>query len=214
MVAAHLSVQRTDGEPIGLEKPDQGVFEGGSHRAPHRLSAASRSSASEDEGDPALDGKARTTTFVPSGNKATLSRMRCRNCRLTRLRSTAEPTDLLTTKPTDVGPSAFGTTCVTRVGCTPLAPRRIVRRNSSLLRMRSLRASMSLRQTAWRGPCGGGPRGSRGRRGCACGGGSRASWSDDDYWAGKYAYSRLFLTDFSLGRSTATARPRPKSKVS
>lgn len=47
-----------------------------------------------------------------------------------------------------------------------------------------------IRQTTWRGPCGGGPRGSRGRRGCACEGGSHASWHDDGCSAGKYACSR------------------------
>jgi hypothetical protein len=76
-----------------------------------------------------------------------------------------------------------------------------------------------IRQTAWRGPCGVGQRGSRGRRGCACGGGSRASWHDDDCSAGKCACSRCCpfdvwsLTDLSLGRSTATARPRPENML-
>ena len=48
-----------------------------------------------------------------------------------------------------------------------------------------------LRQTAWRGPCGGDLRGSRGRPGCAYGGGNRASSSDGGGSAEKYACSRL-----------------------
>jgi hypothetical protein len=47
-----------------------------------------------------------------------------------------------------------------------------------------------IRRTAWRDPCGGDHRGSRGRRGCACADGSRASWHDDGCSAGRCACSR------------------------
>lgn len=47
-----------------------------------------------------------------------------------------------------------------------------------------------IRRRAWRDPCGDGPRGSHGRRGCAYGGGSHASWHDDGYSAGRCACSR------------------------
>jgi hypothetical protein len=47
-----------------------------------------------------------------------------------------------------------------------------------------------IRRTARRGPCGDGRRGSRGRRGCACAAGSRASWPGDGCSAGTYACSR------------------------
>jgi hypothetical protein len=76
MVATHLAVQRADREAIGLQKPDDWVLH---ERTPLRAKAVSSSFASVDEGDPALDGKARTTTFVPSGNEASLSRIKCRN---------------------------------------------------------------------------------------------------------------------------------------
>src|SRR5215204_6039241 len=165
VVATDLSVQRADREAIGLQQPDQYEF----HRAPERLNAASRSSAKVAEPLSAAAGSARTTTREPAGTMPRRSRIRCRSWRLTRLRSTAEPTPLLTTKPTDVSPPVPGTTWVTRVGCAALAPRRIVSRKSSPLRMRYPRASNGIRQTAWRGPCGDAAQGSRGRRGCACG---------------------------------------------
>ena len=123
------------------------------------------------------------------------SRIRWRSWRLTRLRSTAEPTALLTTKPTDVGPPVPGTLGFNQhVGdegglygfgsTTDRVPEVIPAAHALDAR------EQRLRQTAWRGPCGDGPRGSRGRRGCACGGGSRASWHDDGCSAGKYACSR------------------------
>jgi len=57
-----------------------------------------------------------------------------------------------------------------------------------------------LRQTAWRGPCGGDLRGSRGRPGCAYGGGNGTLAHDYVLW--------FELVSRSLGRPTATARPR------
>jgi hypothetical protein len=47
-----------------------------------------------------------------------------------------------------------------------------------------------IRRTVWRDPCGDDPPGSRGRRGCACAGGSRASWRDVGCSAGRCACSR------------------------
>ena len=158
-------------------------------------------------------GSARTTTRLPSGSLSIRSRIRCRSWRLTRLRSTADPTALLTTKPTDVGPPVPGTTCVTRVGCTPLAPRRIVCRKSSPLRMRWTRASNgSGRQL-------GATLAATVREDRAAGAGAHAE--AEAVLLGTTTVVRLestlahdvFLTDLSLGRSTATARPRPRRSV-
>ena len=51
---------------------------------------------------------------------------------------------------------------------------------------------MWLRPTASRGPCGGARRGSSGRRGCACAGGSRGSWTVGGCSAGRCACSRHY----------------------
>ncbi len=106
VVAADLTVQRADGEPVRLQQPDQGVL----HRAPARASAASSCSASVAERDAVEPREVPAPRHdCPSGSVPTRSRIRCRSRRLTRLRSTAEPTALLTTKPTDVGPPVPGT---------------------------------------------------------------------------------------------------------
>ncbi len=72
-----------------------------------------------------------------------------------------------------------------------------------------------LRRRARRGPCGGGRRGWRDRRGCACAGGSRGSWTDGGCSAGRCACSRLLhgvwraagqRTEVSGQRSGAPAR--------
>lgn len=231
VVAAHLAVQRTDGETVALEQPDQHGLDRREpshrrdvrHRAPARTSAASRCSARVALSADCAAGRARTTTRDPRGNLSTRSRIRWRSWRLTRLRSTAEPTALLTTKPTDVCPPVRGTRapvtperrgsgpitrCVTRVGWVPLAPRRIVCRKSSPLRMRWLRAS----------------NGSGRQLGATL---APAIGEDRAARAGAHAQTEAVLlgattvvglesalahdcsSDLGLGRSTATARPRP-----
>ena len=69
------------------------------------------------------------------------------------------------------------------------------------------RKHRGLRPRASRGPCGDGRPGWRGRRGCACGGGSRASWHDGGCSAGTYACSRSDSFEDRAG-STATGNPR------
>jgi len=69
------------------------------------------------------------------------SRIKWRKRLLTRLRTTAGPTALLTTNPTEVGPVPPDTTWATRVGRAERLPERMVCRNSSLVRMRFPRAS-------------------------------------------------------------------------
>ena len=69
------------------------------------------------------------------------------------------------------------------------------------------RKHRGLRPRASRGPCGDGRPGWRGRRGCACGDGSRASWHDGDYSADTYACSRSDSFEDRAG-STATGNPR------
>ena len=61
-----------------------------------------------------------------------------------------------------------------------------------------------LRPTARCGPCVGGPRRWRGRRGCACAAGSRASWRGGGCSAGKYACSR----SDSIGSLAGSERSR------
>ena len=226
VVAAHLAVQRTDGEAVALEQPDQHDLDRREpshrravpHRAPARASAASSCFARVVLSADCDAGRARTTTRDPWGNPSTRSRIRWRSCRLTRLRCTAEPTALLTTKPTDVCPPVRGTlvpvtlvpitTCVTRVGCAPLAPRRIVCRKSSPLRMRWLRASNgSGRQLgATLAPTIGEDR--------AAGAGAHAQTEAVLLGATTVvglegALAHDCSSDLGLGRSTATARPRP-----
>lgn len=58
----------------------------------------------------------------------------------------------------------------------------------------------SLRRTAWRGPCGGGRPEWRGRRGCSCEDGSRASSSDDGCSAGRSAWWSLQFSSAGAGR--------------
>ena len=153
MVAAHLAVERADGEAVGLEHPDQDGLhrpaddrQDRAHHAPARVSAASRWRPSSSEPAEPDAGSALTTTCDPAGSRSMRSRIRCRNRRLTRLRSTAEPTALLTTKPTDVCPpvrevTGLSSTWVTTVGWEPRDPRRIASLKSPPLRIRFVRGS-------------------------------------------------------------------------
>lgn len=83
---------------------------------PYRLSrrsAASRSTPRSALEAAAAAGNALTTNVQPTGKVPSRSRIRCRNLRLTRCRTTELPTALLTTKPTRVGCCRF------RVGAIP-----------------------------------------------------------------------------------------------
>ena len=148
VIAAHLAVQRADREAICPQQPDEHPFKGVEpHRTPERDKAASRSLAREDADSCAARGSARITRRDPAGRSSRRSRIKWRRRRLTRLRTTAGPTALLTTNPTEIwaalpeSPRTPGTTWATSVGLAERLPERIVCRKSSLFRMRFSRAS-------------------------------------------------------------------------
>src|SRR5262249_52193764 len=92
-----------------LVEPDQ-THQQVLHRRPRsrpgRSSFASapwRSAARTEEGVPAAGGSARTTSSPPAGIRSMRSATRWRSRRFTRLRTTAVPTALLTTKPARAG---------------------------------------------------------------------------------------------------------------
>ena len=193
MVAAHLAVQRADREAVALQQaPMRRYFIAGTARRAQRLRRGAAASVAD--GAVGRAGRARITTREPAGTSSMRVRMRWRSRRLTRLRSTAGPDRL--------GSRRNRRTCVRRFrtgpaphgrrgsGWTPLAPRRTVRGSPRRCACGGRAASNGLRPTAWRDPCGGATPGSSGRRGCACEGGSRASWHDDGCSAGTYACSR------------------------
>lgn len=141
VIATHLAVQGTDREAIGPEEPDDRPLHTSGASTPERDNAASRSPARVEAVPCAARGSARITRREPSGRRSRRSRIRCRRRLLTRLRTTAGPTALLTTNPTEVWPVPPGTTWATRVGLAERLPERIVCRKSSLFRMRLSRAS-------------------------------------------------------------------------
>ena len=98
VIAAHLAVERADGESPRLNQPDQWVL---------HLSTRSRQLVRSDrncaEFAVAARGWARTTTNAPPAtcpSDSIVSRLRCLNRRFTRLRTTEFPTPLLTVNPT------------------------------------------------------------------------------------------------------------------
>ena len=101
----------------------------------------SRSAARSAWRAPAAAGCARNTSRQPPGSQATRLRISSRSRRFTRLRTTAEPTARLTTKPT-FGPASVGTAPAgsSRAPATTAPParrpERSVRRNSSGLLIR------------------------------------------------------------------------------
>src|SRR5690606_32499763 len=128
VVAADLAVQRADQQPVGPQQTDQQpaqrvvVPQRLAHGAPRRLGVAHRRAPvgeeanrsrarsrsrprSSEDADPAA-GSARTATTDPAGSRSSRSATWARSRRLTRLRSTALPTALLTTKPTCVAAGA------------------------------------------------------------------------------------------------------------
>lgn len=103
-------------------------------------SARSRSIPSSRLLAPRAGGKTRMTHRSPGVRAETRSRMRWRRRRSTRLRTTALPTVLGTTKPTNAGAWSAshepGATCIMRLFARPRCPRRIVSRKSPDLRIR------------------------------------------------------------------------------
>ena len=138
------------------------------HRRPSfaiaEAQAASRSTDNSEPADPA-GGRALTTTNVPGVSSLRCGRERCRRRRRTRLRHTAEPTALETTKPTRgssprvaaaaAGWSATGeagcarNACTTRVRRPARTPSRTVRRKSSDRRIRAYVGNTG-RPPSWR----------------------------------------------------------------
>ena len=110
-------------------------------RRSSRSRARSRSAARSAWRAPAAAGCARNTSKLPPGSAATRPRISSRSRRFTRLRTTAEPTARLTTKPT-FGLVSSGTApavsnrCPDRVAPPARRPERIVRLNSSGLLIR------------------------------------------------------------------------------
>jgi hypothetical protein len=92
-------------------------------RAPARLRQESRSRKSSECSVLAARGRARTTTSLPS--RTSLSRHACRSRRVTRLRTTATPTDRLTTNPS-LGSPLVASACTTTVGEPARRPRRVM----------------------------------------------------------------------------------------
>ncbi len=110
-------------------------------RRSSRPSTRSRSAARSAWRAPAAAGCARNTSKQPPGSEATRPRISSRSRRFTRLRTTAEPTARLTTKPTfgsaysGTGPAA-SSRCPDRVTPPARRPERIARLNSSGLLIR------------------------------------------------------------------------------
>ena len=231
VIAAHLAVQRTDHRAVRLEETDQQEFHDVTLVRQRRRSASSSAEVAVADA-----GSARTTSTAEPGSPASAgrcSRVRCRSRRFTRLRTTALPTALLTTKPTRAGcPGGWTSRWTTRVRDPQRRPDRAVRRKASLSMSRCAAGSTSVvaagaavRRPGCCGPCGDAPTGSSGRRGCACAGGNRAPCDDDGCSAGTYACSRASLRcSFSWvvhstggtrcvrrqsGRRTLALRPAP-----
>src|SRR5487761_1066378 len=86
-------------------------------RRSSRPRTRSRSAARSAWRAPAAAGCARNTSRQPPGSQATRLRISSRSRRFTRLRTTAEPTARLTTKPT-FGPASVGTVPAVNSRCT------------------------------------------------------------------------------------------------
>lgn len=86
----------------------------------------------------AAAGSARTTNVAPSGRVPSRSATRCRNRRVTRCRTTAFPTALLTTKPALVTPPGRSRmACTTSLRLPAFTPPRMTVRKSSPRRSRA-----------------------------------------------------------------------------
>jgi len=160
----------------------------------HAVSTArSRSWPRSADDAAAAAGCARTTSSAPSGSPSRRAATSARRRRLTRLRVTALPTALDTTRPTAGGPgSVVVVRCATSVPRPPRAPRRTVCWKSAERRIRCVAGSTGrcVRPRARCAPCGDAPRGWRDRHACACADGSRGSWPGAGCSAGRCAWSR------------------------
>ena len=227
-VATDTAVHRTDREAVGLQQADQQV----PHRRPEPLSFFSdprqaewNSSARSPEA--AAGGNARITRSVPRGGTTaspvaeSSARASSRRRRFTRLRMTALPTALDTTKPTRGTASAAGVpsvdaepaaappagprvaACTTSVGRPTRTPRRITcwkscERRSRWAALNTTVGAAGFRPTARRGPCCGARPEWPARRGYACGHGTHGYGCAAGCSAGKCAcsleYSRCSMT--------------------
>jgi len=101
-------------------------------------------------------------------------------------------------------------------GCTASSPHdpAIVVTAEDAVRARQHLEELLLRPRARCAPCGDEPRGSRGPRGCACEGGSRALWHDGGYWAGTCACSWSdLLGPYGLRRWKGSCLSRSKTSA-
>lgn len=184
-----------------------------------RRSAPPRSSSSAALLAPAEAGSARTTTSAPPGSSGSRPRIRWRNRRCTRCRTTAPPTVRPTTKPTRDAASASSQ----RARCTTTAPHAARRPRRTAVAKSSRRvsrevagsnggdpASGGIRPTIRCGPCGVAQRGWRAPPGCAYATGTRESSHGDGCSAGTCAYpwSRLSFSRCSLLGSHVQGRGR------
>ena len=172
VVAAHVAVERADHQPLGLQQADQDVLHGaaaglGVVRRVSRARACDQAvakSTGTSSGAVAARGRARTTTLTGSVVRGSSAAARWRSRRRTRLRVTAFPTFLPTTKPTWAGrapdarsrvsscarrgprgrPPARYAAWSTRVGRPTRTPPRTVRRKSSERRILCSRGSTEM----------------------------------------------------------------------
>ncbi len=129
----NIAVQRADNRAPDLHEPDEWVPHTATIRS-RTLCQADSKSASRSPLDAA--GSALTTRSSGCGAAANLCATRCLSLRFTRLRTTAFPTDLGTTKPARDTGWEESDACRTRVRRATLTPRRSTIRNSVELRRR------------------------------------------------------------------------------
>ncbi len=130
---AYIAVQRANDRPPELHEPDERVFHAFSIFSTTPSQAESKSAL---RSLVAAAGRALTTMSRGRGAVVNTPATMWRSLRFTRLRSTAFPTDLGTTKPArDTGP-AESVACRTRERRATRTPRRRTARNSAGLRRR------------------------------------------------------------------------------
>jgi len=184
-------------------------------RRPERSCCSSR-----DDGASRLLGRARITMRSDGSNSASNARTACRSFLATRCRSTAPPTDLVTTKPicgeSPGGEWIWRLACTTRSGCAARTPLRTAKPKSAdrLIRLGagSTTRDLCVRQSENRGPCGGGTTRSPDRRGCACAAEIREPSPAADCSAGRsvcpWPRRSLLVTSGGAAPGGAGAHPR------
>lgn len=182
-----------------------------------RRTAATNCVRKSPEPAAALLGSARTTTRSATSSSAHDAPTTCRNLRVTRCRSTAPPTALVTTKPT-LGPPPPNSRrrWTTRSGWADRTPRWIVRPKSADRVSRFRAGSTStydprVRQSARDDPCAAAPRRWPCPPGSASANGSHGPWPGGGCSAGKSAcpWPRLHLLVMSGGTGKPPRPPRP-----